>query len=408
MKQFILISIMLFSSAAHTQPGVPRTYPDVKGDVKEGSVNFIRTKKEITIKSSSDRALIDFFSFSVFGTESVRINQPSKNSVMILRLPVELSNNVNPNMLYLRGELSSNGKIIIIAPEGVSIKSGAKIDAPSVLITTADMKESDWQIDDFRFEDVLDYWGEIENEGVITTRGYGSITIAGDRISNEGSVLAGGNNISLVTASAFTYSVSNNAIRPDSIRTVAKKQSLLNKVTKATVINNSSGAKIIAQTINVDVNIDNNDRQTPVLLEGSIDGSLQVTAKARGWLWLDGNVASREGSINIYSTDDVWFGENTKLSARTINAKADDELRCRVNEISTKAPLLDASDDRGNAGTIRLEAKRMTLSGRLTAVGKVNGGEITVISSTEPTKSYLKTDVAGHTGKAGVVSFKGP
>ena len=96
----LLATTITFTSALHALP---------QGEqVRAGTATFDRAGAALNIRTS-DRAIIDYRSFSIGGGERVSFIQPSALSMTLNRV-------TDPNPSRIFGTLQSNGKIVLANP----------------------------------------------------------------------------------------------------------------------------------------------------------------------------------------------------------------------------------------------------------------------------------------------------
>ena len=89
------------------------------------------------INQTTNKAIIDWKSFSIASGEKVRFNQPSTTSVTLNRVT-----GYDPS--YILGEMSSNGKIFLVNPYGVVFGAGARVDVGGLVASTLSIANSDF------------------------------------------------------------------------------------------------------------------------------------------------------------------------------------------------------------------------------------------------------------------------
>lgn len=133
-------SVVLFMSAgqAHALPG--------DGAVVSGQAD-IQTPGpgQMLITQGSDRAIINWNSFSIGGGETVRFLQPGQNSLAVNRVTGN-----DPSQIF--GTLTANGRIMLINPNGILFGQTSRVDVNSLVATTIDAPDERLLNGDFRFD----------------------------------------------------------------------------------------------------------------------------------------------------------------------------------------------------------------------------------------------------------------
>ena len=151
----------------------------------------------VTIDQSSDRAFIEWNSFSVAKGESVRFNQPSASSVTANKVV-----GVAPSDIL--GAVSANGRIILINPNGIFFGKGSTIDAAGLIATTLDLdKDSFLSGGKFKFSSASELSASVVNEGTLTLSDAGLGALVAPHVRNSGALVANLGTAVLASGKAF-------------------------------------------------------------------------------------------------------------------------------------------------------------------------------------------------------------
>lgn len=101
--------------------------------VVSGDANFNVHSPEVIEITVSDRAILDWESFSLEAGETVRFSQPHPQACALNRV-------IGPAQSELLGRLESNGQLILINPNGVLIGREARFDVGSWIASTLDLQ----------------------------------------------------------------------------------------------------------------------------------------------------------------------------------------------------------------------------------------------------------------------------
>ena len=91
---------------------------------------------ELDVQQSSDRAVINWDSFSIGTGNRVAIAQPGASSVSVQQVV-----GAAPSQIF--GSLQSNGRVVLANPNGIWFGPTARIDVAGILATTAHMAPDD-------------------------------------------------------------------------------------------------------------------------------------------------------------------------------------------------------------------------------------------------------------------------
>lgn len=157
-------------------------------NVRAGTVNIQGLgTRNVDIMQSSNKAIINWQSFSIQKGETTTFHQPSRSSVALNRVVTG-----NPSAIY--GQLRSNGGVILINPNGIVVGPGGSVDVGGMLtMSTLDTKDSD-----FLNGGSIRYKGSngtgVTNYGAISSSG-GDVVLLGNFLQNYGTVNAPDGNV---------------------------------------------------------------------------------------------------------------------------------------------------------------------------------------------------------------------
>ncbi|MBI2509904.1 MAG: filamentous hemagglutinin N-terminal domain-containing protein, partial [Betaproteobacteria bacterium] len=181
-------------------PGLAYTQLPAGGAVTHGTAairNVSPTQQRIT--QASDKAIINWQSFSIGQPNSVVFAQPGANSVVLNRV---VGN--DPSSIF--GSLSANGQVFLVNPHGVFFGPGSRVDVTGLVATTLNIRDGDFLSGNYLFSrDALSpATAKVINEGRITAAPGGYVVLAGDYAANRGVVEARGGTVTLASGSRTT------------------------------------------------------------------------------------------------------------------------------------------------------------------------------------------------------------
>jgi filamentous hemagglutinin family protein len=155
------------------------------------------------IQQTSDRAIINWQSFSIAAGEKVRFSQPSSSSVTLNRVT-----GYDPSNIL--GQMSSNGKIFLVNPYGVVFGAGARVDVGGLVVSSLSLANSDFLAGNYNLTSVdaaaPTQRGEVRNDGTISAPG-GLVVLAGPSVTNTGTIVANGGRVGMVAANSVSIDV---------------------------------------------------------------------------------------------------------------------------------------------------------------------------------------------------------
>jgi filamentous hemagglutinin family protein len=168
------------------------------GAVKAGSAAIIPNgANRLDVVQSSQRAVIDWRSFSIGAGEHVNFVQPSATAATLNRV-------VGADPSAILGRLTANGTVFLINPNGILIGTGAKIDVGSLVAATANLSNENFMAGRYRFDQVANRDAVIVNRGEITAASGGLVALVAPGVENSGVIRAQLGRVALASGNAFT------------------------------------------------------------------------------------------------------------------------------------------------------------------------------------------------------------
>ena len=136
------------------------------------------------IDQRTNTSIIDWQSYSIRAGETVRYFQPGRSSISLNRV-----RGVDPSEIY--GQLSANGQVWVINPNGLLIGSGAKVEVGGFLGSTLHIDNADFQNATYRFRaSGQEALASIVNRGGIRTADGGYVVLISPVITNQGAIVS--------------------------------------------------------------------------------------------------------------------------------------------------------------------------------------------------------------------------
>jgi len=159
--------------------------------VTHGDVRIAQDAQRMVIQQASERAIVQYSDFSIGQGETVDIQQPGAQSILLNRV-------VGSSLSKLHGQLNSNGQVFLINPNGILVGAQAQINVGGLLLTTHDIADHDFLSNQFDFvgkkPSVIQIDGEIE-----VSPGSFVIVLAPD-IELKGSIIAQFGKVAMIAA----------------------------------------------------------------------------------------------------------------------------------------------------------------------------------------------------------------
>src|SRR5262249_15367025 len=122
------VSVLVAASSAFANP---------KGrQVSAGAAAITQTSSSrLDIVQSTDRAAIDWQSFSIAPNEQTNFQQPAPTSMTLNRVAPG-----DPSVIA--GRLTANGGVVLVNPSGITFSKGSVVDVNSLVATPTDISTS--------------------------------------------------------------------------------------------------------------------------------------------------------------------------------------------------------------------------------------------------------------------------
>ena len=302
------------------------------GKVVSGEVVTKESPQRLDITQSSHKAIIDWHSFSIDPDELVRFWQPSSSSMVLNRIR-------GGEYSAILGQLTANGRVLLINPNGILFGKNAQVDVGGLVATTIDIDDRDFLEGRLRFGQSRNLGGTVVNRGQVTAAEGGLVALVAPGVENSGLIHARLGRVALASGNSFTLdlhgdnlvqlaiddSVAERLFAPDGTRLKALVGNSGSIVADGgtVILTAASAAKdVVDNVINVDGIVEARSavkRNGQIVLQGMGDGIVRVSgtlnASGRG----DGETGGKVkvlgekvgvvGNARIDASGDVGGGE---------------------------------------------------------------------------------------------------
>ena len=341
---------LLLPSLAAALPG--------DGTVVGGSATIQQANpKTLNIQQTTDKAILNWKSFSIAADEAVHFVQPSASSIALNRV-------VGTDPSVILGRLQSNGRLFLLNPNGILFGAGAQVNVGGLLATTLQIRDEDFMAGRYLFtQDPLKSLRTVINQGTIQVSDHGFAFLVAPGVANEGVIVA--NLGTVVLGSGRTLAVD---LMGDGLIHYALSGKVLDHVT----------------------GIDGKPLGSAVSNSGTIQadgGRVILQAKAAGDIF--SSVVNQSGVVRARSL--AHHGGVVKLigGGETLVAATDAGAMRPAGEVSgavVNSGSIDVSAAETNAsqGSVTLLGERVGQYGSIAATGAegANGGDVVITSTT--------------------------
>ncbi|MBN3768765.1 filamentous hemagglutinin N-terminal domain-containing protein [Burkholderia sp. Se-20378] len=165
--------------------------------ILSGKADILRTEdgRTMNINQHTDKLITNWQDFSVGGGERVSFHQPDSQSLALNRV-------IGTNGSRIDGQISANGRVFLVNPNGVLFGSGAQVNVGGLVASTQNLSDADFLAGNYRFSGSSTQ--SVTNDGTITAADGGSVALLGARVANNGVIQAKMGRIALGAGNAFT------------------------------------------------------------------------------------------------------------------------------------------------------------------------------------------------------------
>ena len=98
-----------------------------------------------TSRRTRQRAIINWQGFDIGSDALVNFAQPNSTSVTLNRVS-------GPNISRIEGQLTANGQVFLVNPNGVLFGSGARVNASALVASTLNIRDDDFLTGQLRLQ----------------------------------------------------------------------------------------------------------------------------------------------------------------------------------------------------------------------------------------------------------------
>ena len=153
------------------------------GQVAAGAAQIARPAPgQMAITQSSERAVVNWQSFSVGQGGEVRFAQPGPTSATLNRVTGPLGSRID-------GTIRANGEVFLVNPSGVVVGPGGRVEAGGFVASSLGISDDDFQAGRLTFSGSGASAG-VANQGTISVREGGMVALLGGTVRNTGTITA--------------------------------------------------------------------------------------------------------------------------------------------------------------------------------------------------------------------------
>ena len=362
-----LRSVLHLAVLASLYPSFSYANPD-GAQVVSGQVSIDTATPGVTTVTNSSNAIINWQNFSIAQNELTQFIQQNGQSAVLNRI-------IGQNPSEILGQLTSNGKVFLINPNGIVFGAGSVINTQGLIASSLNLSDQDFLSGNYHFM-AGSSAGNILNEGIIRAGKDGNIILIAPQIENNGIIKSDGGSITLAAGQELTIT---NLDNPDiRFQIQAPSDSVLNL---GKLLSEGGAINVFAGTITHSGEINADSVQ--------IDKQGHIQLVAQGDITLaSGSTISANNSQGDAGTIHIDSKTGTTLAYGTIEAQA--------TQTGSSTQLTT-----GKGGTIELLGERVGVldQARIDASGENGGGQVLIGGDYQGKNSDVHNAKAAYVGK---------
>ncbi len=285
MKLSLLLACSISTLSAYAVPAA--TALPTGESVASGSATFDRTvTNQLTVNQSTPKLITNWNSFDIGSAGSVNFVQPNAASIALNRV-------ITGSPTEIFGQLSGNGQLVIVNPNGITFGAGSQVSAASVVASSLAITDVDFNADNFVFTRGITA-GAVVNDGSIQAK---NIALLSPDITNSGSISSTDGRVALVNAdqvNAGTLTIT----QPSTIAGVIKNSGSI----QATMLTIGNGIIVLQG--------DTSQSSSHIDLSGSINAAVSTN--------VTGKTINVVNSLSLGNNNNITAADNININADVI------------------------------------------------------------------------------------------
>ena len=215
--------LLTFGACVHALP--------TGGVVAAGGANITSSPSALTVTQSTNNVVINWQSFGIAAGQAVQFVQPGANSVALNRV-------LGADPSTILGNLSANGKVFLLNPNGILFGSGASVNVGGLVASTLNITDANFMTNTYAFTDAGN--GAVVNQGSIKAAEGGYVALMGKSVSNQGVISARLGSVVLSAGNAITMDISG-----DGLLNISVAQGAVNALVENGGIIQADGGRVL-------------------------------------------------------------------------------------------------------------------------------------------------------------------
>lgn len=293
--KILFLALCGFNTSIHAAP--------TGGVVSTGSATIQSSGATTVVTQGSQKAIVNWQGFNVGTNEAVNFVQPNSSAVILNRVQ-------SPNGSVIQGQITANGKVFLINPNGILFSQGSSVNVGGFVASSLGLSDTNFINGSYKFSG--DGQGAVTNQGTITTNGQGGyVAMIGSKVVNEGVITARMGTVALAAGSAVTLDMAG-----DQLLNVTVDQGAVDALVRNGHLIQADGGLVILTTQGAGSLLATAVNNTGVIQAQSIDtknGVIRLSA--------DGTtgVVNLSGTLDVSGATSGQKGGEVQVTAHTVN-----------------------------------------------------------------------------------------
>lgn len=291
------------------------------GQVAAGQVAITTAGSTMTIAQQTAQAIINWQNFGIGSGEAVHINQPNSQAMLLNRV-------VGSNPSEIFGQLTANGQVILVNPNGVFFRPGSSVDVGGLTASTLNIANEDFLKGQLRFAG--DSKNPVINAGTITAQN-GYVNLLAKEVVNEGIIAAQTGSVNLAAGSGMSLDYNGDGKMTVAVTDGAYQSAVANKK-----LIQADGGLVVMTASGKDA-----------LMDSAVNNSGMIQAntlgEAKGQISLTGDNIATTGTISANGGSN-GHGGTIKIIANHKTA-VDGQLSAQGGQLAGDGGFIETSGD---------------------------------------------------------------
>lgn len=291
------------------------------GQVAAGQAAITTAGSTMTIAQQTAQAIINWQNFGIGSGEAVHINQPNSQAMLLNRV-------VGSNPSEIFGQLTANGQVILVNPNGVFFRPGSSVDVGGLTASTLNIANEDFLRGQLRFAG--DSQNPVINAGTITAQN-GYVNLLAKEVVNEGIIAAQTGSVNLAAGSGMSLDYNGDGKMTVAVTDGAYQSAVANKK-----LIQADGGLVVMTASGKDA-----------LMDSAVNNSGMIQAntlgEAKGQISLTGDNIATTGAISADGGSN-GHGGTIKIIANHKTA-VDGQLSAQGGQLAGDGGFIETSGD---------------------------------------------------------------